>query len=238
MSAVAQIASADPSERLVALRHNLPGRIVFTTSFGLEDQMVTHLIATARLDIEIVTLDTGRLFPETYELWDRTEARYALRIRASQPDAMALEAYVAEHGVNGFYAARELREACCEIRKVEPLSRALVGAAAWVTGLRSGQSRDRGAVALAAWNSSYRLIKAAPLFDWSREAVVEFAARENVPVSPLHARGYASIGCAPCTRPIEPGENERAGRWWWEQGAKECGLHVYRSGRLARTGAA
>ncbi len=233
-AAIDAIAGATPVERLRALRAAVPGRIVFTTSFGIEDQAITHLIATAGLDFELATLDTGRLFPETYELWDRTEARYGRRIRAFQPDRDALEAYVGSNGVNGFYNSIELRQACCAIRKVEPLGRALAGAEAWVTGLRADQSGDRGAVALAAWDAEYRLVKVAPLFDLSRDQVVAFAEAEHVPISPLHAKGFTSIGCAPCTRAIAPGEDERAGRWWWEQGAKECGLHVDGSGRLVR----
>jgi phosphoadenosine phosphosulfate reductase len=233
-----RISGATPAARLASLRAAVPGRIVFTTSFGLEDQALTHVIAAAGLDIELATLDTGRLFPETYELWERTEARYGLRIRAWLPDPAALEAWVAAHGVNGFYASRDLREQCCAIRKVAPLARALKGAAAWVTGLRGDQSADRQALALAEWDEAHGLIKAAPLFDWSRAAVARFVAREGVPVSPLHAKGFPSIGCAPCTRAVAVGEDERAGRWWWEQGVKECGLHVGAFGRLARKAAA
>lgn len=228
------VTGATPIERLRALRAAVQGRVVLTTSFGIEDQLLTHLIASEGLEIEIVTLDTGRLFPETYELWERTEARYGIKVRSFHADHVALEEYVAEHGVNGFYDAVELRQACCAIRKVEPLRRALSGAKAWVTGLRADQSTGRGTVRLADWDAQHGLIKVSPLFDWNRGQVATCAEVERVPVSPLHAKGYASIGCAPCTRAIQPGEDERSGRWWWEQGAKECGLHVERNGRLVR----
>ena len=229
------IAGADPAQRLASLRAAVPGRIVFTTSFGIEDQILTHLIAGAGLDIALATLDTGRLFPSTHELWKRTEARYGLRIEPFRPDPQAVEAYVATSGLNGFYDSKEARLACCEIRKVEPLGRALAGAAAWITGLRADQSAAREKVPLAAWDEGYGLVKAAPLFDWSRDRVAAFAEAESVPVNALHARGYASIGCEPCTRAIRPDEPERAGRWWWENDAqRECGLHVDANGRLVR----
>jgi phosphoadenosine phosphosulfate reductase len=235
---VRRIGGATPAERLATLREAVTGRIVLTTSFGLEDQVVTHAIARAGLDIEIVTLDTGRLFPETYETWARTQARYGLRIRAFYPERDEIEAHVAAHGIDGFYDSREVRERCCAIRKVAPLARALDGAAAWVTGLRAGQSATRADVRLARWDEARGLIKVAPLFDWTREEALDFARRENVPLNPLHDRGFPSIGCAPCTRAVAPGEDERSGRWWWEQGAKECGLHVGADGRLTRRQAA
>lgn len=230
------IGGATPLERLVSLRAAVPGRIIFTTSFGIEDQALTHLIFTHGLDLEVVTLDTGRLFPSTYQLWQETEERYARRIRSYHPDARALAAFVADAGINGFYHSKAARQACCEVRKVEPLDRALDGAAAWVTGLRADQSGQRGAVALASFERD--LVKVAPLFDWTRQQVADFCAAENVPVNPLHARGYPSIGCEPCTRAITAGEDERAGRWWWEtDAAKECGLHVDDEGRLRRKAA-
>lgn len=232
---IARIAGDTPAGRLVALRAAVPGRIVFTTSFGLEDQVLTHLVAAAGLDIEIATLDTGRLFPSTYQLWRDTEARYGLTIRGFAPDPRNVEAYVDRNGLDGFYESKDARVACCNIRKVEPLGRALAGAEAWVTGLRADQSAARDAVPLAAWDSGQGLIKVSPLFDWSRDRVAEFADVEEVPVNPLHARGYPSIGCEPCTRAIRPGEPERAGRWWWENDSqRECGLHVDSSGRLVR----
>jgi len=230
---------ATPLERLQALRANVPGRIVFTTSFGIEDQAIAHWIFTAGLDIQVVTLDTGRLFSQSYDVWAATEERYGRRIKSYHPDAKLLADYVGDWGVNGFYHAKEARLSCCEIRKVEPLARALKGASAWVTGLRADQSGARAAVPPATWDADKQLIKAAPLFDWTRDMVADLVEAERVPVNALHAEGFPSIGCAPCTRAIQPGEPERAGRWWWEeQSAKECGLHVGADGRLVRTKAA
>jgi phosphoadenosine phosphosulfate reductase len=219
-------------ERLSLLLELAPGPAVFTTSFGLEDQVLTHVIATSGLPIRLVTLDTGRLFPETISVWAETEQRYGVKVAAFAPDAAETQALVARFGVQGFRASVEARLACCHIRKVVPLARALEGAGIWVTGLRASQSRARGEVSFAEWDETHSLIKANPLADWSREAALDFATRNDVPLNELHAKGFASIGCAPCTRAIAPGEPERAGRWWWEnaeeeewQGKKECGLH-------------
>jgi phosphoadenosine phosphosulfate reductase len=232
------ISGATPLERLRSLREAVPGRIVFTTSFGLEDQALAHLIFTERLDIDVATLDTGRLSPSTYQLCQDTEERYGRRIRSYHPDAAALAALAADIGANGFLHSKAARLDCCGVRKVEPLRRALAGAEAWVTGLRADQSNGRGSVALAAWDDEHKLIKAAPLFDWTRDAVAAFCAAEAVPINPLHAKGFLSIGCEPCTRAVQPGEDERAGRWWWETDeAKECGLHVAADGRLTRRAA-
>jgi phosphoadenosine phosphosulfate reductase len=226
---------ADLFARLEAIAAQTQGPIVFTTSFGLEDQAIAHAILSRALPIDIVTLDTGRLFPETYEIWTKTEARYGKRIRAVYPRHEALEALVADQGIDGFYASLQARKACCNVRKVEPLARALSGAAIWVTGLRGDQSDQRKSVSAIEVDEGRGLIKANPLFDWSRDAVLEFTAAHDVPVSALHAKGFLSIGCAPCTRAIVSGEPERAGRWWWEdEAAKECGLHVGADGRLVR----
>jgi phosphoadenosine phosphosulfate reductase len=229
-------APADPAERLALLVREARGRVVFTTSFGIEDQAIAHIIFTAGLPIDVVTLDTGRLFPSTYELWARTEERYVVRIRSYHPDQTALAAHIADAGINGFYHSVEARKACCSVRKVEPLGRALDGASVWVTGLRADQSGVRARVELAAWDAERKLVKYAPLFDWSRAQVADFCAANGVPVNELHAQGFVSIGCQPCTRAIAPGEPERAGRWWWEEAsARECGLHVGADGRLTRT---
>ncbi|HEX8241764.1 MAG TPA: phosphoadenylyl-sulfate reductase [Allosphingosinicella sp.] len=235
----AQAAAEHPGDRLEGLRAGVEGRIVFTTSFGLEDQAVAHLIFTRGLDIELATLDTGRLFPSTYRVWDDTERRYGARIRSFHPDQAALAGYIAGAGINGFYGSKPARLGCCHVRKVEPLGRALAGASAWVTGLRSGQSAGRSTVELSAWDEARGLIKFAPLFDWTRERVADFCAAEGVPVNALHAQGYPSIGCEPCTRAVAPGEPERSGRWWWENDeATECGLHLGPDGRLVRSKAA
>lgn len=233
---ISRIRGATPWERLASLRDAVPGRIVFTTSFGLEDQALNHMIFAGKLPIDVVTLDTGRLFPSTLKLWAETEEKYGVRIRSYHPQAEALGAFIADAGINGFYYSKEARTGCCEVRKVEPLGRALAGADAWVTGLRADQSGQRSGVAMAGWDAERQLIKVNPLFDWTRDRVADFCAAENVPINTLHAEGFLSIGCEPCTRAIKPGESERAGRWWWESDeARECGLHVDADGKLVRT---
>lgn len=227
-----------PLERLKLVRDRIAGRIVFTTSFGLEDQVLTHLIFSSDLDIEVATLDTGRLFPETYALWAETEMRCGRRIRVFFPEREGVEALLADQGINGFFLSVEARKACCGVRKVEPLKRALAGAAVWITGLRAGQSANRGSMSVAAFDAGFGLLKVNPLIDQERAALESFVKDHTVPVNPLHARGFPSIGCQPCTRAIQPGEDERAGRWWWEADAKkECGLHVGADGKFVRAGA-
>ncbi len=214
------------AERLATTRAVIGGRIVFTTSFGLEDQAITHAILTQDLAIDIVTFDTGRLFPETHQVWAETEQRYERRIRALFPERRGIEAWVAENGVDGFRASVAARRACCGLRKLEPLGRALTGAGAWVTGLRAEQSAERALMSFAAIDPQHRLIKVNPLYDWTRERVANYVRDNRVPYNSLHDRGFLSIGCAPCTRAVAPGEGERSGRWWWEsEEKKECGLH-------------
>jgi phosphoadenosine phosphosulfate reductase len=213
-------------DRLLSMRREVRGKIIFTTSFGLEDQVILHSLRQHQIDVDIVTLDTGRLFPETYALWAESEQRYAVRIRAVYPQHAAIEALVSAHGINGFYNSPEIRKACCHARKIEPLNRALTGAVAWVTGIRAEQSDSRRELGLVDIDWSRGILKFNPLFDWTRDAALNFAQERNVPVNALHAKGFVSIGCAPCTRAIGPDEPERAGRWWWERdGNKECGLH-------------
>jgi bifunctional enzyme CysN/CysC len=229
------LAALPPAERLARFRSEVAGKLVFTTSFGLEDQVIVQMICERGLDIDIVTLDTGRLFPETYELWAETERRYGRRIRAVYPRHEKLEALIEKHGINGFYESVEVRQSCCHVRKVEPLNRALTGATGWIVGVRADQSAHRQDTALVAADER-DLLKFSPLLDWTRDSVASFAAANKIPLNPLHAQGFASIGCAPCTRAIAPGERERAGRWWWEQeDKKECGLHVTGDGRVVRT---
>ncbi len=224
----------DPLARLRRLRETVEGRIVFTTSFGLEDQYLAHLVYANDIAIDIVTLDTGRLFPQTYTVWQETEEKYGRRIRAFYPDGKALEELIGDQGINGFYYTTDARKACCGVRKVEPLKRALAGAAAWVTGLRGDQSANRATMDFVAVDAGFGLIKANPLMDLSRETIDAAAKAAGVPLNALHAQGFPSIGCAPCTRAIAPGEDERAGRWWWEQDdKKECGLHVAADGSIA-----
>ena len=224
-----------PAERLRLLVERVPGRVVFTTSLGLEDQMITHLIFKEGLAVEVKTLDTGRLFPEAYTVWRETEEKYGRRIRAVYPQTQALETLVNDQGIDGLYYAPEFRKACCGVRKVEPLRRALEGASGWITGLRRDQSANREGMRFVGFDASHGLIKANPLFDWTREEIRVFAEESQVPVNALHAKGFLSIGCAPCTRAVRPGEPERAGRWWWEEETlRECGLHVEPDGRVVR----
>ena len=226
---------ADLTKRLAQIRASAQGRAVFTTSFGLEDQAITDAIFNSGLDIEVLTLDTGRLFPETYRVWSETEQHYGRRIRAHYPDRESVEGLVADQGIDGFYMSVEARKACCHVRKVEPLRRAFSGAVFWITGLRAEQSVARSDVPFMAADASFGLLTANPLHDWTRDDVLAYVRDHDAPLNALHAEGFPSIGCAPCTRAIAPGEPERAGRWWWEQeSAKECGLHVGPDGRLQR----
>jgi phosphoadenosine phosphosulfate reductase len=226
-------ASVDLEARLRSVAEQAPSRVVFTTSFGLEDQVLTHVIASAGLPVELVTLDTGRLFPETVALWALTERIYGVRVRSVLPDAPSTEMLVARDGVEGFRASLAARQACCHVRKVAPLSRALAGASTWITGLRTAQSDERRGSPLAEWDETHAVLKINPIADWTREALSTFVSEHRVPINELHAKGFASIGCAPCTRAIMPGEPERAGRWWWEDdGKKECGLHPPRRGAV------
>ena len=214
-----------PRERLEQFCREVAGKIVFTTSFGLEDQAILHMLRERALDVDVVTIDTGRLFPETYALWAETERKYGHRIRAVYPQQGSVEAFVEKHGIDGFYDTIDARLACCHARKVEPLSRALAGGSGWIVGLRADQSGHRQETKAVAIDER-GLLKFSPLFDWTRQAVQSYAEDNGIPVNLLHERGFVSIGCAPCTRAVAPGEPERAGRWWWEQDAKrECGLH-------------
>ena len=234
----AEFANTTLEARLRGLVEMAAGRIVFTTSFGMEDQAIAHAIFTQDLPIDVVTLDTGRLYEETYALWADTEARYGATITPFYPDAGVLEELVAANGINGFYNSRDARHACCHVRKVEPLARALEGAAVWVTGIRADQNASRQTMAFFERDEARDLFKANPMLDWDQVRLDAYVAEHSVPVNPLHARGFPSIGCAPCTRAVEPGEDPRAGRWWWEQTAGaggECGLHVGPDGRLTRT---
>ncbi|MBV8534869.1 MAG: phosphoadenylyl-sulfate reductase, partial [Alphaproteobacteria bacterium] len=198
-------AGADLFQRLAGARRSIEGPIVFTTSFGIEDQAITHAIFDQELAIEVTTLDTGRLFTETCEVWAATERRYGVRIRGHFPERDAVEALTARDGIAGFRSSIAARQDCCAVRKVEPLGRALKGAAAWITGLRATQSHDRAATRFAEIDAGRGLIKLNPLADWSREDVVAFVAQHHVPYNVLHDRGFPSIGCAPCTRAVAPG---------------------------------
>jgi phosphoadenosine phosphosulfate reductase len=226
----------DLVSRITALRESIEGRIVFSTSLGLEDQAILHAIAASGADIGIFTLDTGRLFPEVLETVELSELRYGLRIRLVAPDANEVQQLVANDGVFGFRNSVENRKTCCEVRKVRPLNRELKGAQGWIAGIRREHSDERASVPLAAWDEAHGLIKINPVADWSTQELTAYITANNIPVNPLHARGFISIGCAPCTRAVQPGENPRAGRWWWEnEEKKECGLHLnpLREGKAA-----
>jgi phosphoadenosine phosphosulfate reductase len=221
-----EIDGLQPVEALALLANKFPGEIVFSTSFGWEDQVITHMIFTNNLPINIFTLETGRLFPETYYVWNRTMEMYGKPIYAYYPNNELLEQMVNAKGPSSFYESVENRKECCGIRKVEPLNRALAGNKCWVTGIRAEQSVDRQFMGNLEWDEQHNLIKFHPIYDWTLDQVKEYIRVHNVPYNTLHDRGFPSIGCQPCTRAVQPGEDFRAGRWWWEdQSKKECGLH-------------
>jgi len=201
------------------------GKVVFSSSFGQEDQVITDAIFKNNFNIKVFTLDTGRLFQETYELMDTTKNKYGKEFETYFPNTAKVEALVKEKGFNSFYFSVENRKECCGIRKIEPLKRALAGAEIWITGLRSEQSENRSDMEIVEWDANNNVIKYNPLIHWTYEDVLAYLKENRVPDSPLHRKGFISIGCAPCTRAIQEGEHPRAGRWWWEASQKECGLH-------------
>ncbi len=201
-------------------------RVNFATSLGEEDQVILDMISKAAPAIEVFTLDTGRLFPETYDLMSQNQKRYKVNFKIYYPDTKAVEEMVKAHGINLFYESVENRKMCCGIRKVEPLKRALANVDAWISGLRREQSVTRSDLETFEWDDLNQKIKINPLIDWTLADVRAYIKENNVDVNPLHAKGFVSIGCSPCTRAIKPGEDIRAGRWWWENPQqKECGLH-------------
>lgn len=205
---------------------NFKGTTSFSTSLGSEDQVITHMLAMIPEPVKVFTLDTGRLFQETYDLLDITQKKYDLRIDVYFPDHPRVEEMVRTKGINLFYDSIENRRLCCHIRKIEPLKRALEGMDVWITGMRKGQSVTRSRASLIEWDSDYKVIKVNPLIDWTHDMVWQYIQEHKIPVNELHAKGYPSIGCLPCTRAIRPGEDVRSGRWWWELPEfKECGLH-------------
>lgn len=216
------------AEQLQILADRFPGKVVFSTSFGLEDQAITHFIASNKIPVKVFTLDTGRIFPETYSTWSRTVEKYGLAISGYYPDAYSLQGFVSEKGPNSFYESVDNRKQCCHIRKVEPLQRALKGNKIWITGIRAEQSNNRHDMPVIEWDEANQIIKFHPLLHWAWGQVKQYVSRNDVPYNPLHDKGFVSIGCAPCTRAIKPGEDFRAGRWWWEDNSKkECGLHIH-----------
>lgn len=207
---------------------------VFASSLAAEDMVLTDLILRHQLAIGIFSLETGRLHAETLGMLDKVKETYGSDIVLFKPEASAVDAYVQQHGLNGFYDSVEMRKECCRIRKVEPLNRALAGNQAWVTGQRRAQAATRTELAVQEDDTAHGMQKFNPLADWSEEDVWHYIRSNNVPYNPLHDKGYPSIGCEPCTRAIQAGEDVRAGRWWWENpDSKECGLHVV-DGKLIR----
>lgn len=212
-------------ESLAFLVKEYPNQVVFSTSFGQEDQVITDFIGEIKLPITVFTLDTGRLFQETYDVFHKTVKKYKTEIKTYFPDTAAVEALLNEKGPNSFYDSVENRKECCFIRKVAPLTKALKGNAIWITGLRAEQSENRSDLNFFEYDAHFDIIKFNPLLKWTLQEVEEYLEKNNVPQNSLHKQGFVSIGCAPCTRAILPGEDIRAGRWSWESSHKECGLH-------------
>ena len=212
-------------QTLSFLSEEFKNKVVFSTSFGQEDQVITDFIARNNIEVNIFTLDTGRLFQETYDVFHQTLKKYKKHIEVYFPEAIAVEKLLNQKGPNSFYESVENRKECCFIRKVAPLTKALNGNAVWITGLRAEQSANRNDLNLFEYDDNFKIIKFNPLLKWSLAEVQEYIDKNNVPQNTLHKKGFISIGCAPCTRAIMPDEDIRAGRWWWESSHKECGLH-------------
>ena len=202
------------------------GRVTYSNSLGAESMVLTDLIWTQVPEIDIFSIDTGRLHEETYSLMERLERRYQRRVRLVYPNTQAIEAYTSEYGINGFYNGLNERQSCCAIRKIEPFKRAIVGFNAWVTGVRHEQSATRALAKAVDFDTANGLYKVSPILDWTHDDVWAYIRANKLPYNPLHDKGYPSIGCSPCTRAVEPGADSRSGRWWWENSdSKECGLH-------------
>ena len=226
MSYHEELTGLTPQEVLAVLAKRHPGKIAFSSSLGAEDQVITHMIADRTLPIRIFTLDTGRLFPETYDLIDITSKKYGIAIEVCFPDAMEVQNMVNQKGINLFYESVENRKQCCGIRKTAPLKKALQGMEIWISGLRRAQSVTRSELQLTEWDDENGILKLQPPYDWSESQVWDYIKTHKVPYNTLHDKGFRSIGCQPCTRAVLPGEEVRAGRWWWEHPeTRECGLH-------------
>jgi len=222
-----QLSGKEIEESLFELVSLFPGKVIFTTSFGIEDQVLTHKIFSNNLNIKVVTLDTGRLFPETYKVFSQTILQYGKIINVLFPDYMSVEKMVTDKGPFSFYESVENRKECCRLRKVDPLNRALEGMKCWISGIRADQSDNRSQMNRIEYDEEKNLFKFYPLFDWSYNEVDHYVRENLIPYNILHDKGYVSIGCEPCTRSVKPGEDFRAGRWWWENGGqKECGCHI------------
>jgi len=225
------INNSDPVLSMKALANTFSNEVVYSTSFGYEAQVITHMIFSNELNIEVFTLDTGRLFAETYSLWSSMLNTYKKPIKAYYPVSKNMEELISKKGPNSFYESIEDRMECCYIRKVEPLKRALKGKKIWITGIRGSQSEYRDNLNKVEWDEENQVIKYHPLLNWTSDEVQSFISKNNIAYNPLHDSGYPSIGCAPCTRAVKTGEDYRAGRWWWEDNSKrECGLHTRQMG--------
>lgn len=221
-----EFAACTPEELLRFFMEKFGGRIALSSSLSIEDQTITDMMLQIDSHARIFTLDTGRLFPETYSLLDRTNLHYNIRIEVFCPDTEALQRMVTEQGVNLFYESLEKRHLCCQVRKLEPLSRAFTGLDAWICGLRRSQSVTRDGMNRIEWDEKHGLLKINPLIDWTEEQTWEYIRTRHVPYNKLHDQGFPSIGCQPCTRAVKEGEDIRSGRWWWESPEhRECGLH-------------
>ena len=222
-----QIEGKTEVEALRLLSELFPGQVAFSSSLGYEDQVITDMILANGIDIRIFTLDTGRMFPESYTTLQKTNNRYDTKLEVFFPQSAGVEKLLTEKGPLSFYESVENRKECCFIRKVEPLNRALKGVKVWVTGIRAEQSNNRTGMQAIEWDGGHELFKYNPLLAWSFDEVKKYVKAHHVPYNPLHDKGFVSIGCAPCTRAILEGEDFRAGRWWWEdESKKECGLHA------------
>jgi phosphoadenosine phosphosulfate reductase len=222
-----QLRNADLADVLTYFSQQYNEKIVFSSSMGAEDQVITDMISKTGLPIKIITLDTGRLFPETYDVIERTKQQYGVSIEVLFPDKQSVEQMVNDKGINLFYKSVENRKLCCHIRKIESLKKALQDKDAWITGIRKDQTLTRFNASLIEWDENYGLIKVNPLYRWTEKMVWDYIRLHKVPYNILHDKGFPSIGCQPCTRAVESDDDPRSGRWWWEdQGHRECGLHV------------
>lgn len=221
-----QLANVGAIELIRYFLKEFNGKIALSSSLGLEDQVLTQMVCSLDKNVKIFTLDTGRLFPETYDLIHRTNMKYGIKMQVYFPEALQVENMVSTKGINLFYDSIEDRKTCCRIRKIEPLRRAFSGLEVWICGLRREQSITRSEMQPIEWDEANGLIKLNPLIDWTEEQIRDYIKEHKIPYNPLHDRDFPSIGCQPCTRAVLPGEDLRAGRWWWENPeTKECGLH-------------
>ncbi len=225
-----QFSNAPAGDILAFFNLEFGDKICLSSSMGAEDQVLTHMLVNINPNFRVFTLDTGRLFPETLNLIQETRNAYNLNLEVYFPDYREVEKMVREKGINLFYESVENRKHCCHVRKVEPLKRALQGMQAWITGIRKDQTLNRFNTRVVEWDDTYNLVKINPLYRWTEKMVWDYIRENGVPYNELHDRGFPSIGCQPCTRAVNPGEDSRSGRWWWEdQGHKECGLHMKES---------